>query len=468
MKNSFKKVKDLELEINSVVSGKFGKQIIKFYSSRLRIPEEICSQYIKQKIASNFNSKLLNFTYSSSLFHILIMAFKYFFFIFYILFFSKKISNNKKKFSLLIDDIQQLSEFSRWKDLENCFPENETIYISRFTSKDLPKNKNIACRKVLHGYSRQLALNIGLKKLVSDLFYIFFISLKLNVNFFNIHLYLINDYLYYISLFERYKSKYLIQDRHLGRTNALKNYLFKLSGGSSAACIQKNIVQHNGYALFYDVDIFFSYGNKTAEDMLKLGGRIEKVCPVGSLALNNSTFYSKQKSKVKDIDILYIGINAINSNKTDWSGYYESIKWLVKLSNQNKNLNIVIKHHPSWTFDIKEEEIIKNSKIKHLDKNKDSYDAANQSNFILTYGSSMGYELMGYGFDVIFMDPDFKNPFINNFVRNDEKVISEYNKLENMLNNPFYLNNNKINKEDYCYQNKDVSKNIYEILVGSE
>ena len=265
------------------------------------------------------------------------------------------------------------------------------------------------------------------------------------------------------------KAKYMIQDRNLGRTNALKNYLFKKFGGIASSCIQKNIVQHNEYALFYDTDIFFTYGNRTADDILDLGARIDKIIPVGSFAMESShknrARYSNQSEAQEDvIDVLYIGINAVTSKKTNWDGYYESIKWLANLYKNEKTLNIAIKHHPSWVSDARELSITKNTHIKYIKETDDSYQVASQARVIITYGSSMGYELLGQGKNVFFIDPDEKNPFINKFVYRDKKVINNYEQFEFLIRSKDKLHNNT-KRDDYCNSEEHTSSRIHESLV---
>ena len=216
--------------------------------------------------------------------------------------------------------------------------------------------------------------------------------------------------------------------------------------------------------MFFDTDIFFSYGDKTSEDLIELGARVEKIYPVGSFALENSSYFSY--SEKKDLDILYIGINASTSNRTDWKGYYQSIKWLAEAASNFKDLNFSIKHHPSWKKDEKELSLIDGKRINYFNKNLDSYEIAKNFKLIITYGSSMGYELLGLGMDVIFLDPDSRNPFLNRFVHNNNIVIKKYEDLENKLKNirQADIKENRINRLDFCYDNQNVSKIIFNIL----
>ncbi|MAM05070.1 MAG: hypothetical protein CMD06_03825 [Flavobacteriales bacterium] len=59
MKNTFKTVKELEDSINSLFSSEDGELLIKFYIERFCLPKHVISQYLKQRLASNFNMKNL-------------------------------------------------------------------------------------------------------------------------------------------------------------------------------------------------------------------------------------------------------------------------------------------------------------------------------------------------------------------------------------------------------------------------
>ena len=91
-----------------------------------------------------------------------------------------------------------------------------------------------------------------------------------------------------------------------------------------------------------------------------------------------------------------------------------------------------------------------------------------QSNLVLTYGSSMGYELLSQGVKVAFLDPGNENPFINNFVYSDNIVINNYSNLKTYIQNDTTNIQNPIenNGKDYCYSEPGVSKRIYEYLYS--
>ena len=466
---SFKISAQLKNNIDSLLSGKYGLILFNFYAARFNIPKEVLNQYLKLRISISYNTKNAKFDNILSKSSIFVSIIKYIGYIFSVLFFSK-IINKKYQYSLLVDDLQHLGEIDRWLQLEKEFTVEKTVFIAKSHSVKPLNNNNIVYREQLKGYDRKLILKNFPKMLLSDLFRLILVSFKLNINLIHLHLHFINDYFYYQSLFKICSAQYMIQDRNLGRTNALKNHLFKISGGIISSCIQKNILEHNSSALFYDTDIFFSYGNKTSEDIIALGARIDNVVPVGSLSMDNALSKLNLNPIVsKHFDILYIGQNT-KSLKTNWKFNYESIVWLVKLQLEKPNLKIAIKHHNSWTGDNEEFEITKGSSIEYIDYSMNSYEVGLQTNLVLTYGSSMGYELISQGVSVAFLDPGKENPFINNFVYSDNIVISSYADLKSMIQNE-EINSQNLNVKDvkdYCFTEPGVSKKIYEYLYSYE
>ena len=88
-----------------------------------------------------------------------------------------------------------------------------------------------------------------------------------------------------------------------------------------------------------------------------------------------------------------------------------------KLSLEKPELNIVSIHHTSAGEDKIENDILKNSRIKTLDKNLNSYEIAFSSKFSITYGSTMAHELNGHGLPT-FIDPGYRSSFLPDKVLN--------------------------------------------------
>jgi len=90
MKNTFKVVKELESRINLLMSSEPGESLVRFYVKRFNLPKQIILQYIKQRIASNFNMKYSKFLRVITLPYLFFSIFKYLVFLLVVLFFSKK------------------------------------------------------------------------------------------------------------------------------------------------------------------------------------------------------------------------------------------------------------------------------------------------------------------------------------------------------------------------------------------
>ena len=413
--------------------------------------------------SSKFDKKLNNA-------YIIVSIVKYLSFLIYtLLLSSRKEPIESNNFELLIEGIQSKSEIDRWLKLESKFNTDNTIFLARSDMDSIIKSKhNIFVYKTMRNYETKIVNRLLFKSFFYDIFFLVRNSFNLGINLIHIHTLYVNDYLYYSNAFKECRAKFMIQDRNLGMTNALKNYLFKESGGLLSTCTQKNIVRANANNLFFDADIFFTLGKKTAEDLFALGARIDSVVPVGSLSMEHmGDIISQNDNNSKEIDILFIGINAVNENNEDRDGYYDSVKWLANLSIKLPNLGIFIKHHPSCNNDPIESEIVKNTNIKYIDKALNSYQPSFQSKLIITYGSTMGYELIGCGLKVLFFDPDQKSPFLISSLSGSKNTIYDYDAAQQMLSNIEEISIIK-NKTDYCICNTDVARSIYQYLIKQE
>jgi hypothetical protein len=457
----------LKEDIDNIFSEKHSLPIVEYYSNKFDIPLDISSLYIKQRISRCFIMKSNKFDRKLDNAYIIVSIIKYLSFLIYTLLLSSRRNTIEPNNSeLLIEGVQSKSEIDRWLKLESEFNIGNTIFLARNDMDSVIKSKhNIFVYKTMRNYERKILIQLLFKSFFYDIFFLVKNSFNLGINLIHIHTLYVNDYLYYSNVFRECRAKFMIQDRNLGMTNALKNYLFKKSGGLFSTCTQKNIVQHNANNLFFDADIFFTLGKKTAEDLPKLGGRIGSVFPVGSLTMDSVKDLNSMKEK--NIDILYIGINAVNVVREDYKGYYESIKWLANLSIKFPKLEIFIKHHPSCRDDPIEVEITNNTNIKYINKTLNSYQLSFQSNLIITYGSTMGYELIGCGLKVLFFDPDKKNPFLISSLSSSKNTFYDYNTAEQTLRNIEEIATIK-NKTDYCLCNTDVSRSIYQHLLKQE
>ena len=108
------------------------------------------------------------------------------------------------------------------------------------------------------------------------------------------------------------------------------------------------------------MDYLLTFGKsyETKNKLLRLGGKINKVKPIGSLRMEYELNQERKIKKNKNIDILILGVNPANwigtSDKIK-NGYYIFLKWMVKISKLNPSLNIEYKHHETFKGDKIEE-----------------------------------------------------------------------------------------------------------------
>ena len=135
----------------------------------------------------------------------------------------------------------------------------------------------------------------------------------------------------YETLFQTVKSKILIIDRFY-KTSAIKNFIFKKHGGKITSCTQKNICEFT-ISFFVNTDVLFSLGTRPPTLINKLGGKIKKFIPVGSLPMEHFwyNYWSKKKEglkKIPEYDIMIVGLNYANApdrmyiDKKHYSYYY--------------------------------------------------------------------------------------------------------------------------------------------------
>jgi len=471
MRDSFRNILKLKENIDDFLSGQEVSNLFKIYNKTLGVPEEVSQQYMKQRLSRLYVMTKASFSYKISIFFLPISLIQYLGYLIYVWFCSSKSNELVNRYALLVDEIPNGNELQRWSRLEEKFTVQKTLFISRVKlNSDVLSKHNIITRSTLHKYNRKLVSFFLFKRIVRDIVSIGIISVKKRVNFFHLHIIYVNDYLYYKSIFIDYKGEYLIQDRNLGRTNALKNYLFKNSGGKFSCCTQKNLIQHNSNNLFYDTDIFFSLGSRSCEDVGKLGSRIGMIIPVGSLSMeeiNNrhEGNFLLEPDSIK-YDVLLIGINMVNATSENNEGYYKSISWLAELSNYFGELNFYIKHHPSWDSDPRELEIIEGGKIKYVDKQINSYEVCRDSKIILTYGSTMAYELLGFGKKVYMLDPDKGSEFLSSRDALSTFYVSQLDDLKAKINKDLKSQEAVLFCEDYCLPNVNVSEIIHDQLTS--
>lgn len=440
-----------------------------YFEKTYLLPRDVVKQQMKVYLAGSYDYRKCSFLHKLFVKNILSSVVRHIGFLFYTCIKSKKHFHKNKEFELIVDDIEtdvEVKRFSRLIDLfKNVLVVNvnsatglgyKTVYYPRYKFYDRNKTIYTLYWEIFRG------LPIYLK-----------LSIKYKINFITIAGHLINDYLHYYTIFKYNRAKYCIQERHY-HTSTIKNYLFKFFGGICSSCIQKNLLMLGPIGFYYDIDVFFTLGTKTAKRAFGCGARINQVVPVGSVFMEYYWFIQKKGKCLleKKYDIVCLGINLIgfqDTYETYLQDYYEHFQWLAEFSKENPELIIGIKHHSNNKLDHREMEIIKNSNVVRIDQKLNSYEVAFQAKCCVTFCSTMGYELIAHGMPTVFLDPGRRNIGIlpDDDLIDGWRVINykEFKRKMNSLLTKKDLNYGNIVPDDLCLNSKNVSEKIYASLT---
>ena len=417
----------------------------------------------------NLEGKFNNtFSISKIFFHCL----KFIGIMFYIRFFSKEKKKNITS-EILVDDITKHTLPERFEKLSQLC---DTIFVSNIKLD----------KKYKYFFFKKYRNCVIGKNIANDyvfftslFFKTFFYSIKIGCNLFPLILRLMLLYLKYKTIFSTIKSKFLIQERHYN-TSAIKNEIFHNYGGKLSTSIQKNILQINGVGMYINTDILFTLGENTGSLVNKLGGKVKKIFPVGSLTMERELFDRPDENSFFSYDILVFASNH-NSNfhagyVSYYEDYYEHFNWIKKLSEENPNLKIGIKLK-SVLKDNKVKQIFLNSKNVDilLDKQpkwSDTYYLAQKAKSLCTWSSTLAFEFIGIGKECYFLDPGSRNiGFLPNENHIQEAKVTNYNEFKlqilKCINNEV---NKKIlsNKDKFCLRSNGVSQKILTSLRNFE
>ena len=239
------------------------------------------------------------------------------------------------------------------------------------------------------------------------------------------------------------------------------------------SCFQKNICTLSISCFIYS-DIFFSLGNNQGKICNDLGGEIKFFKPVGSFVMENNWFKQKKNfSKIPNIDILIIGINApwprgcINNDYHN-SYYKKFIPWIKKIANDFPDKKIFYKHHRDFLGDARETKILSDSNIKIIIGDKSlnsSYAWAFKSKIILSFASTMIVELLGSNKEAYFIDPDgINNQWYYGIKKIKKYRINTYKNLKRVIRQNKTRNVSVKNRNFYCLDSKNTKKNISQFL----
>jgi hypothetical protein len=331
--------------------------------------------------------------------------------------------NSKVKFGkkidaqIVIDLMEAQKEIERFYPILNHFPIEKIAVIEKTNAPFSHPYKSVKAFNY-KGYSFSLCVKYLLLQWLFLTPCSLFLSFFTRMNLVSISLSFYNNVLYHRSLYKRLHSNFFFQEKH-HQSNAIKRHLINSEAKGRLSTIQKNIYQLGRNGFYYDFDIFFSLGRKSYLESLKFGANFSKVVPAGSLVMNSSYLHRAESREQKSsFDILFIGINAfqgiqyLDAYDSFIENYYECFRWIKRLNEESPFIKIGIKHHPSFKGpDPTEEKILQNSNISHLDKSLNSYQLSFDSRCVVSFGSTMIFELLGLNHPALMLDPKGESAF---------------------------------------------------------
>jgi hypothetical protein len=437
------------------------------------LPDDVVKQQLKAYIEQSYHYQKASFNWKMSHFAVPLAAGYFLNYFRNVLRASSSATGGViEERTLMVDGLENKTELLRFGKLIDLFGKENTIAVgvapfevdsgyytifrpqSSFYDKDLVKSS--LKKEVLKGMPLYIAL-----------------SRKVKLNLVIAARSILDQYLYYYSLFQSYQTQFCIQERHYG-TSPIKNYLFKRFGGQYSASIQKNVHQLGRNGFYYDADILFTLGKRSIDRAVEYGSRIRKKIPVGSSFMEYyCDFKSKDFSEQSEnlYDLVFFGINvSVGKFYCDaYDGflddYYQSFHWLANYKKERPEIKICVKHHNNNQPDQIELDILRNSGVEILDQTMNSYKIGFQSRCVTTFGSTIGLELLAHGVPVVYIDPNGRCallPAIEGDALKRFRTVS-YSEfvasVDNALENKYQPNKTQI--DDYCMESKQTAQLIY-------
>lgn len=444
------------------------KNIVSEISKISGLPTEILNQKVHQILYRDFNFKKNKFENYSLLFLIADFLKYYIIVLINILgYFIFNKNKKKKNFEMICDHVFDQNDVDRYSSLIKIF--KNVCLIG--TNKKKHKIKS-------EYYFKYNYLNLGDSKLpLKERFSYFFLGFKIlyfsiifKINFYRIGNLLIYDLLKSNHIFSNIKGKYYITYKFYD-TSPIFNFFFKKTGGYKVSCVQKNLLAYT-ISCFAFSDILFTLGKGQGNICNKLGGRIKKIIPVGSLFMENDWFNKKKDLKnVPKSDVLIVGINTLRNtnhyvNNVYKNDYYNIfLDWINQLAEDFPKLKIILKHHKNYTLDTAENKKMSKSKLKILVKNKSinsTYAYTHKSTLVLSFCSTMILETLGHGKKAYFIDPGLRGTqWFDDLKKINPFRLSEYNDLKELVIKRNSLKKvDYINRDHYCLHSANVSEKI--------
>lgn len=454
--------------IESAVESAAYQRVLSVFSKILNLSQETLTHEAKAYLLLSFDFLRGRFTSKFSVKSIFSYAAKYLAFHIYVLLHSKKINGPPQKFEVLCDEVETKTEANRFLPLLDKFSSGAII-----TPVPIENYKHAVVHAPrLKNYNRKLLLETSWKTLLITP-YLLLESIRQGVNLFAFFLYTLNRYFFYKTVFSRAIARFIIQERHYN-TSALKNELFHKAGGELTSTLQKNIIQLGLPGYYYHVDRFYSLGTRTVDRALKLGANIQKIEPVGSYFMENYWFEDDKKNSDQELplyDVVSLEGNIgdfLNTYDSYLEDYYEHFRWLAILADRHPNLKVGVKHHSNNIPDKRELEVLQGSRVIRITQSLPSYALSFKARCVSTWGSTMGYELIGHGKPCIFADPGRRNISL---LPTDDLIepwrAKTYDEFEALVFKLIKEGANSIpenKKKEICFESSAVSQKIVDDL----
>jgi len=448
-----------------------------YFEASYSLPRNIVKQRMKAYLSRSYDYRRCSFSeklfqkerFKSAAIHAAFLS--------YTLYFSKHYPGPVNAYDLIISCIRE-EEFIFYSKLIDLFGKQKVLIVAQ-ADMDKP-GYNITYRPEYKFYDRNEVTRSLFQETRKGLRLYLDLSKKARINLLPIASDIIKQCLYAYSIFKHNHSKYYIERRQY-ETSAVKNHIFHKFGGTYSCCTQINLQQLGVNGFYYDTDVFFTLGNKSAGWVFNYGARINHVVPVGSTAMECCYFSNNAKrTQVQKYDIVFITNNKItvfpylDGYTSFMDDYYEPFKWLADFSIQNPGLRIGIKNGPRRIIDERERRIIEDTPILYIDKTLNSYEVAFQAKCAIAYGSTMGYELLGNGLPVLYLAPGMRSMFLP--VENDAYLepyrVSNYEafcqKLTILLSGQLLNGMIHMDKSDFCLDSSGTSERIYSWLLSGK
>jgi hypothetical protein len=419
--------------------------------------------FFKKIFLNNFDYYSNDFNKKTSYYNIV----KYFFiFNGYLLL---KIFFKKKKFipkniKILISDVDNIELLYCYKKIINHFDKKNILI---FKDTDFLCEYNSTKFNLI--YNSVIPINI-IFKFIKLSFLFLSLSKKININLFYYALKLLFENYYYNYIYINSDIKATFTHRYYSTSNISNIYLNNI--GAKSFVFQKNINTANSNGFFISADCLFSLSKNCKIENDLTFSKIKKYEYHGSFFMQNLNKEKKTIDVDLRYDVLYLAGNGLKPNlyydtyKTYAEDYLLQLDWLKKISNQFLNLKIGFKHH-SNNKDPFEENFLKGSNVKIIDKSINSYHLVEYSNFICSWASTMVLESIALKKYSFFLNPGLRNIQFLKGIKKYEKIsISDYDqflKTYNYAKNSNFIRNDY--NEDYCEKKDNICDEIINNVI---